>query len=135
MPAKAFLDTNVLIYAFAANDPKNAVAEEVLERGGGVSVQVLNEFANVCKRKLGLDWPEIDERIDLVKALLDEPAPITSALHDSARALAREHQFSFYDALIVAAAIECGADQLVTEDLQHGRRIGSLVVVNPFLPR
>ena len=58
--------------------------------------------------------------------------PLTLATHEAARDLAHSHGFSFYDALIVAAAIEQGCDTLYSEDMQAGRKIGPLVIVNPF---
>ena len=60
-------------------------------------------------------------------------SPITSATHAAAVALARDHSLAFYDALILAAAIEAGCETLYSEDFQHGRRFGDLMVVNPFL--
>lgn len=58
--------------------------------------------------------------------------PITIGTHEAAVALAREHAFNFYDALIVASALEAGCDTLFTEDMQHGRTIGGLAIWNPF---
>jgi len=54
-------------------------------------------------------------------------------LHAAARALAEDHRLSFYDALIVASAIEAGCNVLYSEDMQHGRAIGGLTIANPFL--
>ena len=133
MSDKAFLDTNILIYAFAQGDPKGAIAEGLLAEGGTISVQVLNEFVNVSRRKLRLDWEQIDERIALVKSLLEPVAPLTVDVHDHARALAREHQFSFFDALIVASALAAGAPVLLSEDMQHSRVISGLRICNPFV--
>lgn len=64
--------------------------------------------------------------------MLDPPLALTLGLHAAARVLTEAHQLSFYDALIVAAAIEAGCDTLFSEDLQHGRAIGGLSIVNPF---
>ena len=64
---------------------------------------------------------------------LPDVMPLTADTHASALGLARDHGLSFYDALIVAAAIEAGCDTLYSEDLQHGRTIGGLAIVNPFL--
>ena len=125
------LDTNILVYAGSA-DPKGKRARELLEAGGTVSVQVLNELTNVLLRKLRRGWPEIDAVMDDLARLLDPPAALTLATHQSARWLARDHGFGVYDALIVAAAIEAGCDTLFSEDLQDGRRIGGLRIVNPF---
>jgi predicted nucleic acid-binding protein len=132
MPTRAFFDTDVLIYAFAAGDPKAAKAEEALTRGGVTSVQVFNEFTNVCRRKLDLNWDDIASRINVLESLLGIPAALTRGTHDTARSLARDHTLSFYDALIVAAAIEAKAQVLLTEDLQHGRAFGKLVIRNLF---
>jgi predicted nucleic acid-binding protein len=64
---------------------------------------------------------------------IDAPLAITLDLHVAARALSEEHRLSFYDALIVASAIEAGCDVLYSDDMQHGRTIGGLAIVNPFL--
>jgi predicted nucleic acid-binding protein len=58
MPADAFFDTNVLLYAIAQDDPRNAQAEALLASGGMISVQILNEFAAVARRKLSMPWRE-----------------------------------------------------------------------------
>jgi predicted nucleic acid-binding protein len=63
----------------------------------------------------------------------DPPLALTLDLHTAARALAEDHRLSFYDALIVASAIEAGCDIVYSEDMQHGRKFGSLTIVNPFL--
>jgi predicted nucleic acid-binding protein len=129
---KRFLDTNVLIYAFAESEAKAEAAEAALRAGGVVSVQVLNEFTHVCSRKLKLSWVEIEERRAVIKLLVSEITPITLALHDAAVDLARAHQFSFYDALIVAAAQSSGCTVLLSEDLHHGWASDGLRIENPF---
>jgi predicted nucleic acid-binding protein len=67
MSAKAFFDTNILVYAFAQNDPRADSAEALLAAGGVVNVQVLNEFANVAVRKLGMSWDEVAEALAAVR--------------------------------------------------------------------
>jgi predicted nucleic acid-binding protein len=131
MTAKAFLDTNVLIYAFAS-DLRSEKAEALLAAGGMISVQVLNEFANVSRRELGRAWVEIMRQIEILRTLLDPPVPLTVELHEAAMARAREHGFAFYDALIVAAASRSGCSVLYTEDMQDGQRIDGLTIRNPF---
>jgi predicted nucleic acid-binding protein len=133
MSARAFLDTNVLIYAFAANDPRGEKAEALVAAGGTISVQVLNEFANVSGRKLGRAWDEIESAISVLRMLLDAPVPLTVELHEVALALARGHGFAFYDALIVAAASRSGCSVLYTEDMHDGQTIGGLEIRNPFV--
>ena len=127
----AFFDTNILIYA---QEPgaKGDRARALLAGGGQIGVQVLNEFAAVLSRKRGRDWAAIGEAIEDILVLVDPPLPLTLPLHVSARALARENRMSFYDALIVAAAVEAGCDTLWSEDMQHGRVIGGLTIRNPF---
>lgn len=127
----AFVDTNVLVYA-QERGPKGDRARALLADGGRLSVQVLNEFAVVNARKFGRDWNAIGEAIGDILVLLDPPLPLTLELHTTARTLARDHLMSFYDALIVVAAIEADCDTLWSEDLQHGRVIGGLTIRNPF---
>jgi predicted nucleic acid-binding protein len=132
MNARRFFDTNILIYAFAAGDPKGAIAEALLAGGGAVSVQVLNEFANVSRRKLGLEWDEIGERLSVVKALVETPAPVMIDTHEAALGIARSRKLGIYDSLIVAAALALKCDVLLSEDLQHGAKFGKLEIQNPF---
>ncbi len=129
---KAFFDTNILVYA-ATSDAKKQRAADCLRRGGIASVQVLNEFAHVARRKLRHDWPRIEFALGLFRTSLDDVVPVTLNTHTGALALARDHGLAFYDALIVAAALEAGCDTLFTEDLQHNRKFGRLAIVNPFL--
>ena len=133
MNAKRLLDTNILIYAFSEDEAKASAAEAILAAGGCLSVQVLNEFVHVCRRKLNLNWPEIEERLAAVKELANEVAPLSVEIHEKAVELARDHNFSIYDALIVAAALSLNCTQLVTEDMQHGRTVEGLLIQNPFL--
>ena len=127
----AFLDTNVLVYAQGVGS-KSEKARQVVLEGGIVSVQVLNELTNVLKRKFDLDWNEIAEVLEDVKTALDPVRPIGLETHVAALDLSRDNGFNFYDSLIIAAALEADCDQLLTEDLQAGRRIEGLVIVNPF---
>jgi predicted nucleic acid-binding protein len=131
MSAKPFLDTNILIYAFAPG-AKAAAAERILADGALLSVQVLNEFVNVSRRKLDLSWRDIEDRLDVILALVGAPLPITIERHTEARAIASRRQLAFYDALIVASAIASGARELLSEDMQHGAKFSSVRVRNPF---
>jgi predicted nucleic acid-binding protein len=129
---RAFFDTNVLVYTVTA-DPRKLKADQLLRAGGTVSVQVLNEFANVASRKLQRDWKWIAYALDRFKLSFDSIQPLTLDTHTSAVTLARDHGLAFYDALIVASAIEAGCDTLFTEDMQHARAIGGLTIRNPFV--
>ncbi|MFN0300378.1 MAG: PIN domain-containing protein [Burkholderiales bacterium] len=132
MSGSRFFDTNILIYAFAAGDPRSVQAEALIAGGGVIGVQVLNEFVNVARRKLRWRWGEIEAALAVIGELLGPARPLTAAVHARAVALARDHDLSIYDALIVAAALDAGCTELCSEDLQHGQKIGSLSVHNPF---
>jgi predicted nucleic acid-binding protein len=127
-----FFDTNILVYA-QQNGAKADRARALLADGGKLSVQVLNEFTAVARRKLGKDWREIAEAIDDALVLVEPPLALTLDLHVAARALAETHRLSFYDALIIAAAIEAGCDTLYSEDMQHGQVVGALRIQSPFV--
>jgi predicted nucleic acid-binding protein len=133
MPGRRFLDTNILIYAFAADDPRSARAEALIAEGGVISVQVLSEFTNVTRRKLNWEWSEIEASLAVIEELLGVARPLTADLHAKAVVLARDSKLSFYDALIVASATESGCEVLCSEDLQDGRKFGGVTVVNPFV--
>lgn len=133
MQGDRFLDTNVLIYAFAAGDRRSARAEALLADGGVIGVQVLNEFTNVVRRKLNWAWPEVDAALAVIVELTGPAHPLTIDIHTQAVQLARNSTLSFYDALIVAAAEAAGCRMLMTEDLQHGRAFGRVTIHNPFL--
>ena len=126
-----FIDTNVLIYAQGAG-PKSDTARQVILAGGVVSVQVMNEFAAVLRRKFRLEWDLIADALADAREALGPVRPIDVDIHLHAVDLARSHDFSIYDALIVASALAAGCDTLLTEDLQAGRRIAGLTIVNPF---
>jgi predicted nucleic acid-binding protein len=128
----AFFDTNILVYAQQTGGKADR-ARALFADGGKLSVQVLNEFTAVSRRKQQRDWREIAEAVSDVLTMVDPPLALTLDLHAAARALAEDHRLSFYDALIIASAIEAGCDILYSEDMQHGRTIGGLAIVNPFL--
>jgi predicted nucleic acid-binding protein len=128
----AFWDTNVFVYAFVTG-AKQQTARRALVSGGVISVQVLNEFVNVMSRKMRQSWEDVERFLSAIQVRFPTVTPVTIKTHTAARALARDHSIAFYDALIVAAAIEAGCDRLCSEDLQHGRRFGDCIVVNPFL--
>ena len=132
MPGERFFDTNVLVYAFAVDDPRGIRAESFLAEGGVIGVQVLNEFTNVARRKLAWNWKQIEAALRVIEALVGAALPLTSAIHAQAVVLARDHTLAFYDSLIVAAAIDAKCRILVSEDMQHGRKFGGVTVQNPF---
>jgi predicted nucleic acid-binding protein len=133
MNAKPFLDTNIVVYAFSSNDPRNERAEALLGGGGLISAQVLNEFVNVSRRKQGRSWDEVDDALGVLKMLLDPPQPLTLELHEASVKIARDYDFSIYDSLIVAAALRAGCSILYSEDFQHGQMVEQLTIRNPFV--
>lgn len=133
MNGEVFLDTNVLVYAAAKGDPRAGIATALVARGGTVSVQVLNEFVSVARRKLNRSWPDVVEALAAFRVLCSEPLPIGIATHEAALEIAQRDGLGFYDALIVASALEAGCSTLLSEDMQDGRLIaGRLMIRNPF---
>jgi len=127
----SFFDTNILLYSVRSEDPRGEPARLLLAGGGLISVQALNEFASVARRKLGQPWSEIHEKLGAVRALC-EVKPLTVATHERALALAERYGYQIYDALQLASALENGCSVLYTEDLQHGQQIEGLTIRNPF---
>jgi predicted nucleic acid-binding protein len=129
---RAFLDTNILVYAFV-EDPRAVVAEALLAQKCDTSVQALNEFATVARRKLRMDWQEVEEALALLQTVCGTIHPIELKTHADALRLAQRYGFSIYDALIVAAALRAGCDTLYSEDMQDGLAVdGRLTIRNPF---
>jgi predicted nucleic acid-binding protein len=129
--AKPFIDSNVVLYLFSSDTLKADRTELLLQSGGLISVQVLNEVASVCLRKLKMTWEEIDAVLETLKSTC-EVLPVTLASHEKAVGLAKRFQISLYDANIVATAILCGANTLFSEDMQNGMSMETVTVVNPF---
>lgn len=134
----SFVDTNILVYAEDRDaKEKHEVARDLVvelwnERSGVLSVQVLQELYVTVTRKLKrpLSAARAFEMVDeyLTWTIVDN----AGRLLKSAIELQQKAQLSFWDAMVVQAAIESGCDRLYSEDLNAGQRFGSLVVVNPF---
>ena len=140
MSARVFFDTNVLVYAVDPTDSRNRkIARDLLAhaeqtRTGVISFQVVQEWFNVVFRKAAVRLTAEDA--EFVYRTAVEPlwhVDSSRALIDNALALFRDHSFSWWDALIVSAAMEAKCSILLSEDLQHGREIGGLRIENPFL--
>lgn len=130
-----FFDTSVLFYLLSNDVRKADRVEALLAHRGIISVQVLNEFTAVALRKVGLPLLEIREILDTVRAVCTVE-PLTATTHDRGMEIFERYKFSFYDSVIVAAALIVGAKVLYSEDLQHGQVIDrQLRIVNPFLAR
>ncbi|MGB5776089.1 MAG: PIN domain-containing protein [Sedimenticolaceae bacterium] len=128
----AFFDTNVLLYLLSGDASKADRAEALVAAGGIISVQVLNEFASVASRKLGMSWPDIREVLETICAVC-RVEPLGLETHDLGLALAERYGFSIYDGTILASAQLAGCRIVFTEDLQHGQVIDErLKIMNPF---
>jgi len=134
MNYKPFFDTNVILYAFSQDDTRGPIAETLLAAGGALSVQVLNEFVAVARRKLHKSWPDIHRALDIVRVFCPEPAPVTVETHERAIYIADRYRYSIFDSLIIAAALDRGAGTLYSEDMQDGQTIEGLTIRNPFPP-
>ncbi len=131
--AEPFFDTNVVLYLFSTDAVKADRAEALLAEGGVVSVQVLNELASVTRRKLAMTWSDVGDILTQVRAVCRVEA-LTVETHARGIALAERHNFSVYDAMILASALDAGCSVVYTEDLQNGQEIeGELTIRNPFL--
>ncbi len=137
MSAEGFIDTNVLIYLFDETDAdKRELAEGLvfrcLESGSGcISYQVVQETMNVVTRKLGAPPDSAQRLLDDILIPLWRTNP-TPSLYRLALGVHAGYGFSFYDSLIVAAAIESGCERLYTEDMQHGQQVQGVTIQNPF---
>ena len=139
MSAEFFLDTNVFIYHLDSTDSaKHATAEQIvrgaLEEGNAcISYQVVQECLNVALRKA-----EVALSLDAARSYLETVlaplmrVPASESLYHRALEIQARWRFGFYDSLIVAGALAAGCSTLLSEDLQHGQRIGGLTIVNPF---
>jgi len=138
--ARHFLDTNIFIYTFDRQAPNKAkraedLVADALDTGAGmISYQVAQEFVAVARKpfRTPMTFEQIEKYwLTTLRPLL--LVQFSTGLFLRALDLARRDQLSWYDSLIVAAAIQGDCEILYSEDLQHGRRFGDLVVQNPFL--
>ena len=134
MSAKVFVDTNVIIYLYSSDEPeKQFVAQElILTHSIWISTQVVSEFSNVLRKRFNQDYRFIREAVaELTES--SQVAIITLDMIYNAFMLAERYQYSYYDSLILAAALKTGCSKLYTENLQDGQVIDStLTIQNPF---
>jgi predicted nucleic acid-binding protein len=135
---RTFVDTNILVYAYdVADEHRHPVASERLGQlwahgTGVISTQVLQEFYVVATRKLAQPLPRAAAREVIADYSTWPVVPVDPTLVLSASMLEERETLSFWDALIVGAAQRAGAVRLLSEDLQHGRTIGTVTIENPF---
>jgi predicted nucleic acid-binding protein len=124
----SFFDTNILVYIASGDAAKADRAEAAVAAGGSISVQVLNELANVARRKMQMSWDETHAFLNLLRGLLTVH-PLTVETHETGLRLAERYGLSIYDATIAAS----NCNTLWSEDMQHGVVLdGSLRILNPF---
>lgn len=134
--ARNFIDTNIFVYADANDEPvkqEKAIAlikQNLLEKSGIISTQVLQEYTNVALKKLKLSKETIGSRIELYSNF--EIVTISKELIVSAISIQENRKINFFDALIIEAAISAGSEVLLSEDFQNGAKFENLLVVNPF---
>ncbi|HYJ29011.1 MAG TPA: PIN domain-containing protein [Allosphingosinicella sp.] len=127
------IDSNIAVYAFSDAGSKSRIAFDAIGRADFISVQVLNEFANVASRKQRRSWPEIASKIADIRFAVGRVIPIEEAASTDAVRIAERYQLAFYDALLLAVALAGGAKTIYSEDMQHGLVIdGTLRIVDPF---
>lgn len=134
MNVKCFLDSNIIIYAHTDLDlQKQQIAQQLVTLNDTtVSTQVLQESANILIKKFQFPWSDIQTVLKEVSSNNHLHTNSISTIQDACR-VANQYGFSFYDSLIIAAALETGAVVLYSEDLQNGQIIDlALTVKNPF---
>ena len=140
MSSRFFLDTNVFVYSFdqsaavKAQKSTQLIREALTTQKGVISYQVVQEFFNVALRRFTqpMQAADAEQYLNTVfRPLLGVHS--SQALYTEALQLHTQSGLSWYDSLIVSAAIKARCDLLFTEDLQHGQRFGALQVRNPFL--
>ena len=140
MSDRFFLDTNIFVYSFdrgaavKARKATQLIRKALTTQKGIISYQVVQEFFNVALRKFTQPMKTADAE-QYLGAVFRPLLGVNSsqALYAEALRLQAKNSLSWYDSLIVSAAIQAQCDFLYTEDLQHGRRFGSLQIANPFL--
>jgi predicted nucleic acid-binding protein len=125
MNDKPFFDTNVILYAFRQEDTRSQVAETLLAAGGALSVQVLNEFVAVARRKLDKSWEEVRRALDILRVFCPEPVPLTVETHERAVHIAERYGYSIFDSLIIAAAaLHASASLRIRGSAKGGKTLG-----------
>ena len=105
----------------------------VLQRRCDISVQTLNEFVNVARRKLKLDWIEIATALTSIRSVCRAVHSIDIELHEDAISVSTKYGFSFFDALLIAAALKADCIVFYSEDMQHDMIVeGRMRIINPF---
>jgi predicted nucleic acid-binding protein len=128
---ECFFDTNILVYALSTERDKADRSDALMDVGGVISVQVLNEFAVVARRKYRLDWALVRARLQDLQEIMSV-VPLTLETHLRGIDISARYGFGVYDSMIVAAAQLAGCTVLYSEDMQDGQVIDGLTIRNPY---
>ncbi len=131
MPGKFFLDSNVVIYALGDDLDKKSVAQDLLDKSPILSTQVLTEVSQVCLKKLKLEPDLVVQWIGLLNSRT-QVVSISVEMIQEAIKIAQKYKYSFYDSLIISVSLHANVEILYSEDMQHGQKIKSLKIINPF---
>jgi predicted nucleic acid-binding protein len=132
---RVFIDSNIVIYAYSDTEKrKQQISRQLIKENDTViSTQVLQEIANTLARKFGIDYRSIEQTLQ--ECILDNDVVYINRQDTIFKAcqMAHLYRFSFYDSLIIAAALECKCRYLYSEDLQHKQIIeNTLTIINPY---
>ena len=127
----AFFDTNVLVYMTSGDVARAETSKRLLAARGVVSVQILNEFANVARLKLRFTWAEVREFLTIIEAAC-KVVPVTIETHRRGLELAERHHLAVYDGMVIAAAQMAGCSVLYSEDMHDGFVKDGLTIRNPY---
>ncbi|MDR2600813.1 MAG: PIN domain-containing protein [Oscillospiraceae bacterium] len=136
MNDKAFLDTNVLVYLYSEDDEqkRNAACEALNNHDCVTSTQVMNELSNVWFRKFNLSAAKIKEHLDNIESVCNETHIINRATINYALSLKERYEYSYFDSLMLASALESNCQLIFTEDMSNGQIIdNALKIINPFI--
>ena len=140
MKDKSFIDTNIFIYSFDGSNPfkqrkaKDLIGDALYNLSGCISYQVIQEFLNVATQKFTVPLNKNDCK-KYIETVLEPLCEVfsSSELFNDALDIKEGWNYSFYDSLIIAAALKADCRILFSEDLQHEQRIRDLVITNPFV--
>jgi len=135
MSDRAFIDTNILVYLFSSNEPeKNKIALNLINSDSEfvISTQVVNEFINVMNKKIKAELITITKAVDILPSHFTI-VEISLNTIKSALIIAHKHKYRYFDALMLASALENGIPILYSEDMHNTHLINNkLRIINPF---
>jgi len=137
MRDRIFIDTNILINCYSEEKEKKEISLSIINeyetKDIVISLQVINEFINVLKKKFSKKHGDIRKALDEMESSLIIWDLSIDLIRDAIR-ICERYQYSYYDSLIISSAIDSGCKILYSEDMQHNQLIdGKLRILNPFI--